>query len=388
MNTEQMKLFRDIYSKEAVRPDTGEKTTNGEYIRFCLDNNIDFVTSKDFVLYDDDNTLVHCIAVNDAIRGKDVFPVKIISADYSMVQYIETVMSKIEFLKFIDSEYLGKLLKGNQAEMLKKFTNSIPTNPIQSNKKGAFYRDDDFINGDVLKPIEKEDMPKPELETVYSFSSISDYSTQAATGSLDGKTVILNISDTTFNSELGLPNMQNNPNPPKLALNISNCIFDGAGSTKAQIYLTNSSRVHIDNCIFKNSGENSTPIHINHTAIKDAMIIISNCTFEDTSVKSCIQVAARLGDTDHPAGGDGVEGTIKAVSVTGCSFPEGVLGFIIGVGPEGEDTTANTSTGNYGLLVTENDTDITIKNLSSYDKGIDAPVITVKVGETYKQMKN
>ena len=34
MNTEQMKLFREIYSKEAIRPDTGEKTTNGEYIRF------------------------------------------------------------------------------------------------------------------------------------------------------------------------------------------------------------------------------------------------------------------------------------------------------------------------------------------------------------------
>ncbi len=388
MNTEQMKLFREIYSKEAIRPDTGEKTTNGEYIRFCLDNNIDFVTSKDFVLYDDDNTLVHCIAVNDAIRGKDVFPVKIISADYSMVQYIETVMSKTEFLKFIDSEYLGKLLKGNQAEMLKKFTNSIPTNPIQSNKKGAFYRDDDFINGDVLKPIEKEDMPKPELETVYSFSSITDYNTQAKTGDLDGKIIILNISDTTFNSGLGLINTQNNPNPPKLTLSLNNCIFDGTASDKKQIYIANSNRVHIDNCIFRNSGADDYAIDINHTAIKDAMIIISNCTFEDTSVKSCIKVSARLGETDHPTDITGEEGTIKAVSVTGCSFPENTTGYTIGTTPKGTDTTANISTGNYGLLITENDSDVIVKNPSLYDKDVEVPTITVKAGKIYKQMKN
>lgn len=386
MNVEQMKLFRDIYSKEAIRPDTGERTTNGEYIRFCLDNNIDFVTSKDFVLYDDDKTLVHCIATNDSANGKNVFPIKIISADYSMVQYVETVMSKVEFLKFIDSDYLSKLLKGNQAEMLKKFTNSIPTNPIQSNKKGAFYRDTDFTNGEVLKPIEKEDMP--EMETVYSFTSIAEYTTEAANGKLDGKSVILNISDTTFNSGLEIPNMQNNPNPPKLLLNLSNCIFDGAGSDEAQIYLTNSNRVHIDNCIFKNSGANNTPICINHTSIKDAMIIISNCTFEDASVKSCIQVAARLGETDHPAGIKGTEGTIKAVSVNECSFPNDVVGFIIGTSPEGDDTTANTTTGNYGLLVSENDTDMIIKNLSIYDNGVDVPTIAVKAGNTYKMMKN
>ena len=118
------------------------------------------------------------------------------------------------------------------------------------------------------------------------------------------------------------------------------------------------------------------------------MIIISNCTFEDASVKSCIQVAARLGETDHPAGIKGTEGTIKAVSVNECSFPNDVVGFIIGTSPEGDDTTANTTTGNYGLLVSENDTDMIIKNLSIYDKGVDVPTIAVKAGNTYKMMKN
>ena len=364
MNVEQMKLFREIYSKEAIRPDTGEKTTNGEYIRFCLDNNIDFVTSKDFVLYDDDNTLVHCIAVNDAVRGKDVFPIKIISADYSMVQYIETVMSKVEFIKFIDSDYLAKLLKGNQAEMLKKFTNSIPTNPIQSNKKGAFYRDADFVNGDVLKPIEMEDMP--EMETVYAFSSISEYNKQVEDGKLDGKPVILNISDTTFIDGLGLANTKSNSNPPKLMLNINNCIFDGANSdTLSQIYLTNSNRVHIDNCIFKNAGDGNTSINIDHSGIADAMIIITNCTFEDTGIESCIKTA--IDSTSN--------GSIKAISIKGCSFPKDTIGFIIG---------AEIKDASYGLLVSENDTDVIIRGLSE-DTENDT---IVKVGETYKILRN
>lgn len=364
MNTEQMKLFRDIYSKEAIRPDTGEKTTNGEYIRFCLDNNIDFVTSKDFVLYDDDNTLIHCIAINDEARGKDVFPVKIISADYSMVQYIETVMSKVEFIKFIDSGYFASLLKGNQAEMLKKFTNSIPTNPIQSNKKGAFYRDADFVNGDVLKPIEKDDMP--EMETVYAFSSISEYNKQIADGKLDGKSVILNISDTTFNNGLGLTNTKSNPNPPKLMLNINNCIFDGIDSdTLSQIYLTNSNRVHIDNCIFKNAGSGNSSINIDHSNIADAMIIITNCTFEDTDVESCIKTTIDSASN----------GSINAISVKGCTFPKDTIGFIIGA--EIDDAL-------YGLLITENDTDVIIRALPE-DTEND---MTIKVGETYKIMKN
>ena len=107
MNLDQVKLFRDLYTKESTRPDNGRKTTNGEYIRFCLDGGVDFVTSKDLVVYDDNNTLLHCVAKTEEFEASKVFPIKIISSDYAIIQQIETIMSKDNFLELINGDYFG-----------------------------------------------------------------------------------------------------------------------------------------------------------------------------------------------------------------------------------------------------------------------------------------
>lgn len=381
MNLDQVKLFRDLYTKESTRPDNGRKTTNGEYIRFCLDGGVDFVTSKDLVVYDDNNTLLHCVAKTEEFEASKVFPIKIISSDYAIIQQIETIMSKDNFLELINGDYFGGLLNDEQKKFFVNYVNNIKIQPVVPKSPNLFDNDDDVVsdarpsmsyiaavnhNGSVVK--------------AYTFKDVESYNAVAASGSLDGAVVMLNLSGVTYTSGLGLYNTQNNPNPPKLILNINNCVFDGTASDDKQIYVANAYKMTVDNCTFRNSGENNYAIDINHCSIKDATFSITNCTFEDPNVKSCIKASARLGSTDHPTDIVGAEeGSIKSVYIHDCIFPEGTVGFTRGTNPKGEDTAANITTGYYALTIeAAKDSPVIYKMPCAYDKGQYVPKLLLK----------
>lgn len=108
MNANQIAILREAYMLEAARPD-GRKSTAGEYMRLITDCNLEFVTSKDMVLFDDTNEIVHCVCVNEDMVGQADFPVKIISAPYEDIHSVETVMSRDNFKKFLNSGFLNNV---------------------------------------------------------------------------------------------------------------------------------------------------------------------------------------------------------------------------------------------------------------------------------------
>ena len=126
MNDNQIKILRDSYNVEAERPD-GRKSTLGEYMRFITDCNLEFVSSKDMVLCDDTNSMVHCVCVNEDPHTQASFPAKIISAAYEDVHAVESIMSRENFEKFLNDGYFKDIEGWSDAkkEFMLKWINGI-----------------------------------------------------------------------------------------------------------------------------------------------------------------------------------------------------------------------------------------------------------------------
>lgn len=138
MTKDQVTLLKTDYMKEAKRPD-GKTSTAGEYMRFCLDGNIDFVSSKDCVIFDDTHNLIHCICINDDPRGQAMYPLKVMSADYGIIQQIETVMSRENFEEFLNSGFISKLISEEKKNFLINYARSIRNQALQPQEAEPYY---------------------------------------------------------------------------------------------------------------------------------------------------------------------------------------------------------------------------------------------------------
>lgn len=178
MTKDQVMTIRDSYMVEAVRPD-GKKSTRGEYVRICLDGGIDLVTSKDLVVFDDDNEVVHAVCVNEDMRSQASYPVKIISAEYSVIQQIETIMSQKNFESFLNDGFLNlsdakkkAMLKWtrairNQAQQpidAEPYFNSNPT--IIPMADSIIHRDDRVLENDEPEVINNSEVDKEDSNFV------------------------------------------------------------------------------------------------------------------------------------------------------------------------------------------------------------------------------
>ena len=124
MTLEQLKLIRDSYMVEAERPD-GRKSTRGEYMKLSLDGGIDLVTSKDLVVFDDDNEIAHAVCINEDMRSQASFPVKIISSEYAMIQQVECIMSQKNFEDFLNEGFLAGTISAEKKGAMIKWTRNI-----------------------------------------------------------------------------------------------------------------------------------------------------------------------------------------------------------------------------------------------------------------------
>lgn len=138
MTKDQVQKLREVYLTPAKRPD-GKNSTLGEYIRFCLDGNIDFVTSKDFIMFDDDNNMLHCIAINEDMRAQPSYPFKMISCDYGVIQQIEAVMSRINFSTFLDTSFVSSIMSKEKKEYIKKWADDYKSQALQPIRATPYY---------------------------------------------------------------------------------------------------------------------------------------------------------------------------------------------------------------------------------------------------------
>lgn len=126
MNANQVKILWDAYNVPAKRPD-GSDSLLAEYVRFITtDACVDLVTSKDLVIVDDSNEMVHAITVNEDMRAQATYPVKIISSSFLNVNCIESVMSRDNFRKLIDSGFFDTIgCSEAKKEFMKKWIDGV-----------------------------------------------------------------------------------------------------------------------------------------------------------------------------------------------------------------------------------------------------------------------
>lgn len=186
MNLEQIKLLKDSYMLEAKKPD-GKPGTLGEYMRFCLDGGVEFVTSKDFVVFDDTNELLHCVCINDNMQSQANFPIKIMSSEYAMVQQAETIISKENFEKLLENGFLSTMISQEKKEFMLKWA--------------------DTINNQAIRPMDPEPAYKDDLKIIPRYTTVSereDYVVSSLYASVNGKKVFYpTIADALNNIEDG-----------------------------------------------------------------------------------------------------------------------------------------------------------------------------------------
>lgn len=125
MTKDKIQLFREMYLKEVKHPiDPSRRATRGEYIRIVLDSSIEFNTQTDFVIFDDDNELIHIICANDDPLSQFDWPFKIMSASYDIVFVIESIMSKTNLDDILDDSFLGNVINDEKKEFIRTWMNA------------------------------------------------------------------------------------------------------------------------------------------------------------------------------------------------------------------------------------------------------------------------
>lgn len=155
MNTNQIKLLRDSYNSKANRPD-GRESTLSEYMRFITDCNLEFVTSKDLVVPDDANELLHCVCMNNDPISQCTFPIKVISTPYEDIHSIEALFSQENFEKFLDSGFM-KDISIDKKNFMIKWTRGWPMQATQPSKATPYYTQVPQVINMVNKALARHD---------------------------------------------------------------------------------------------------------------------------------------------------------------------------------------------------------------------------------------
>lgn len=204
MEAKQIQLLKDTHMME-VENENGKKSTLGAYMRFCLDGGIEFVTSKDMVVFDDTNNMLHCVAINEDGRSQCDYPVKVISTDYGIVQQVESVYSQKDFEKALNDGFLKDVVSEEKRNAMLAWSRNIRNQAIQPSRPTPYYTIDPTI-----VPMGNTSMPrvdgatsagKPSTQVVRSASSATEITKMIESGVLKSGDTIVVDSDVVFDED-------------------------------------------------------------------------------------------------------------------------------------------------------------------------------------------
>ena len=182
-------------------------------------------------------------------------------------------------------------------------------------------------------------------------------------------------------------------------ITFENCVFHAAkqNDVLACVALTSVQRVNLYGGTFygtasAKNGDVAYGILLHLYNTTDADIVITNNTFalqaEDGKTAVAIAIATRLGSTDHPTDAWAVgatAGTVRdgTVELKENRVAEGCdcANVILGVAPQGEDTSANTSTGDFYLFFRGNESAFQVYENYRFAKGETVTPKQVRAGD-------
>ena len=364
MTFDQINLLKDTYLTESTKPN-GNKSTVGEAMVFHFTNGMQFTTSRDFVIFDEENKLIHCVCANEDPIGQADFPIKVFSGNADVVDLVEAVLSKENFEKTMEDGFLSTISE-EKKEFLKKFASYLRNQAIRPMEAEPYYDTTPEIVPGGTFVIRREDgitnpqPPKPDIIDTSAgnyasnpLTSVEEY--LEAADKFAGRDVYVTLNGQTITSALGLPDTSDVANPPKMHLSITNCTFDGVD---AKIDIANAQELEVDGCTFINGDGNGSYINAKITSIEDAEIAIKNSSFSyagDTD--SAIKIAAvnpaaanagisTLAESEEAAP---TAGTISALNIDNCKFEGGVSDIVLGIASDG--SVDNSASGEFEVRI-------------------------------------
>ncbi len=134
MNADQVKLLNNEFLK-----DNGKGKPVAKSVYYDLDNNTSLRNSNDFVFFDEGNTMIHAIIANRNNNVKDEAPFTLISADYSMIQFVEANFDMSGLVSILESK-IGAPLSDSQKETIKNWAKHLPVHHRNPNVGLDYYK--------------------------------------------------------------------------------------------------------------------------------------------------------------------------------------------------------------------------------------------------------
>lgn len=113
------------YLREQLNKDNGEGKPVANSVFYDLDNGMAFRNNHDFVLFDDDKELIHCIAANHHNGVKHESPFILMTSSYDMLQHVEASLT-LEGLEAILTGMLADIAKDSQKTMIMNWAHELP----------------------------------------------------------------------------------------------------------------------------------------------------------------------------------------------------------------------------------------------------------------------
>ena len=181
----------------------------------------------------------------------------------------------------------------------------------------------------------------------------------------------------------------------RVGLVFNNCTFTTNDANGVEsLYLTSVTNLIVNNCTFNGITDGYT-INLNLYSTNCENVVISNNIFNTTSENAevAISVKTRLGETDHPtddwAKGEVFGIILGSVLVAGNDFSETNNKIYIGEDPQGMDTSANLTSGDFEVLIDGNLDRLTIYNKfkdHAFVEEEDKSIVTLLKDGTYSSI--
>ena len=136
MTKEQISLIRNV-----AQQDDGTGKPLAGALSAIFNDEIMFRNTDDFLIYDDNNELIHAIKANydNAVAGA-AWPYKIATGFYGNIQFMEGLYTMASFEKAVDQLFVDTgLIDEEKKEMIMKWANGIHNHALQPIDPGPYY---------------------------------------------------------------------------------------------------------------------------------------------------------------------------------------------------------------------------------------------------------
>lgn len=153
MTLDQIKYLREQFNKP-ISEDGTIPVANS--VHYYLDNNVAMRNVGDFVIFDDEKEMIHCISANRHQFIKNESPFAIMSSSYEHLQFTEANLTLEGLTKALD-EMFASLITEDQRKQIDRWMQEIPCKPLNPVKATYFKEESPRIPNKPVTVITRPD---------------------------------------------------------------------------------------------------------------------------------------------------------------------------------------------------------------------------------------